>query len=138
MQSKKIKNSATIGDAGNKRNLRKVGGAGEELACNYLISNGYIILDKNFRCPLGEIDIVAKKGREYYFVEVKMRFTRAFGSPFEAIDVKKRKKIIAAAKWYMARAKICESICHLSAAGIDASVSPPHIVFIPDAFDTDL
>src|SRR3989338_7305412 len=50
---------------------QKVGELGENIACKYLIKNGYVVLDRNFSTRLGEIDIIAEKGNSLYFVEVK-------------------------------------------------------------------
>ena len=53
---------------------KEVGNLGESLAESYLIQNGYIILDKNFRCKQGEIDIIGKDGEYISFIEVKSRY----------------------------------------------------------------
>lgn len=63
-----------------------LGRRGEELAAGYLTSRGYRILDRNWRCPQGEIDIVARRGRGTAFIEVKTRSSVAYGHPFEAIS----------------------------------------------------
>ncbi|WP_349897324.1 YraN family protein [Parafrigoribacterium soli] len=66
-----------------------LGSRGEELAAAFLGGEGYIILDRNWRCPQGEIDIVAFDGAETVFIEVKTRSSVAFGHPLEAITVQK-------------------------------------------------
>ena len=66
-----------------------LGREGEELATAYLVRAGYAILDRNWRCPLGEIDVVAFDGRETVFVEVKTRSSLLFGHPLEAITAQK-------------------------------------------------
>ncbi len=62
-----------------------LGRAGEELAAQYLRDKGYSILDRNWRCDQGEIDIIARQQNEVVFVEVKTRSGLKFGHPFEAI-----------------------------------------------------
>ena len=62
-----------------------LGKRGEELAAAFLESEGYTILDRNWRCPQGEIDLVALDGVDTVFVEVKTRSSVAFGHPLEAI-----------------------------------------------------
>ena len=66
---------------------------GEKLALKYLKKQKYKILEKNFRCALGEIDIVAKDGGFLVFVEVKTRSSNAFGEPMEAVDFYKQRKL---------------------------------------------
>ena len=58
---------------------------GERVAGNYLQSIGYEILERNWRCPIGEIDLIVRDENRYVFVEVKTRNGRGFGHPLEAI-----------------------------------------------------
>ncbi|GAB4431259.1 MAG: YraN family protein [bacterium] len=81
-------------------NKRQKGKEGEELALNYLKKMGYKIIETNFSCRLGEIDIVAKDGKTYCFIEVKLRKSKEFGSPLEAVDHRKTSKLIQTAKYY--------------------------------------
>lgn len=66
-----------------------LGRRGEKLAADHLVASGYAIIDRNWRCTHGEIDIVATYEGELVFVEVKTRSSVAFGHPFEAITVRK-------------------------------------------------
>ena len=66
-----------------------LGKRGEELAAAFLEGEGYAILDRNWRCRQGEIDVVAFDGVDTVFVEVKTRSSLAFGHPLEAITVQK-------------------------------------------------
>ena len=81
-------------------NKRTVGTAYEKQAGTYLMEQGYQILEYNFRCRLGEIDIVAKDGAYLVFVEVKYRKNAASGNPFEAVNHKKQKTISRTASYY--------------------------------------
>jgi putative endonuclease len=67
----------------------ELGRQGEEYAAQYLTDAGYRIVARNWRCPQGEIDLVASHGDEIVFVEVKTRSSLRFGHPFEAITVAK-------------------------------------------------
>lgn len=67
----------------------ELGRLGETLAAKYLETRGMQIVARNWRCQHGEIDLVAKDGRDTVFVEVKTRKTDAFGHPFEAITPQK-------------------------------------------------
>ena len=66
-----------------------LGKNGEERAVLYLQERGYQLIDRNWRCSQGEIDIIVQRGDETVFVEVKTRSTVAFGHPFEAITAAK-------------------------------------------------
>src|ERR1700710_997680 len=67
----------------------ELGRRGENLATDHLIASGFAIVERNWRCSQGEIDIVAAKDSELVFVEVKTRSSLAFGHPLEAITVAK-------------------------------------------------
>lgn len=66
-----------------------LGRRGEQLAADYLVGTGMAIIDRNWRCALGEIDIVARDGGETVFVEVKARAGLGYGHPLEAITAAK-------------------------------------------------
>lgn len=90
------------------KNTRKTATEGETLACGYLRENGYEIICRNYSCPAGEIDIIAKEGGYTVFVEVKSRTGTSFGMPAESVDYRKRRKIITAAKfWISAHGAYC-------------------------------
>ena len=65
------------------------GRAGEERATEHLTAHGWTILDRNWRCAQGEVDIVAERGRVLAVVEVKARRSESYGHPFEAVDDRK-------------------------------------------------
>ena len=71
---------------------RIVGGLYEQRAMNYLLKNGFCIIDTNYRCRLGEI---------LRFIEVKYRKNNSFGEPYEAVTKSKQRKIIKTAMWYL-------------------------------------
>ena len=76
----------------------------EEKACEFLISQGYKIIEQNFRFRrLGEIDIIAKDGEFICFIEVKARSTQTFGAPAEAVGESKRRRIRKLAEIYLTR-----------------------------------
>lgn len=83
-------------------NKRKQGDFYEEAVSQYLISNGIEIIERNYRCKLGEIDIIGKQDDTIIFFEVKYRKSNAYGYAVEAVDYRKRKKIISCAKFYIA------------------------------------
>lgn len=79
----------------------KFGKKGEVLAADFLQKQGYTIIQLNYRCNIGEIDIVAKDGETLVFVEVKARSGYRFGNPKEAISYAKRKRISKIAMFYL-------------------------------------
>ena len=82
-------------------NKRKVGGWYEKMAANYLKNNGLQIKVMNYRCRLGEIDLIARDGDELVFVEVKYRSSGANGDAIESVGYGKRKTISRVAKFYL-------------------------------------
>lgn len=87
---------------------QRIGKLGEDIACKYLENNRYKIIDRNFTCRQGEIDIVAKdeKRKELVFIEVKTRSNFKYGQPCEAINKEKKKHIYQASKYYIYKRKI--------------------------------
>jgi len=79
-----------------------LGNYGEAAACVHLNDKGYTIRRRNYRCPDGEIDIIAELGHTLVFVEVKTRQTDDYGTPAEAITSRKVEKIIQIIKHYLA------------------------------------
>jgi len=89
-------------------NKRQTGTSYEIKAEEYLLQKGYKILERNFRNRSGEIDIIAKDGEYFCFVEVKYRTTNDYGSPFEAVHVRKQNQIRKVAKYYLMKNKLSE------------------------------
>lgn len=70
---------------------QKFGKAGEDFAAAVLELSGYEVLRRNFRCKSGEMDLIAERDQELFFIEVKTRSNTAFGLPGEAVtEVKKQ------------------------------------------------
>jgi putative endonuclease len=83
-----------------------LGERGEMAACGFLKEKGYKILDKNYKCKIGEIDVVAQRDGRLAFIEVKTRTSPRFGMPQEAVDPRKQEKIFKLAQWYMKEKKL--------------------------------
>jgi putative endonuclease len=79
---------------------KALGRRGEKLVLEYLEKKGCKILQKNYRTPFGEADIIAMDGDEIAFVEVKTRTSDKYGTPAEAVVKKKRQTYQKIAKWY--------------------------------------
>ena len=86
-----------------------IGNKGESLAEGYLENHDYKILEKNFTCKIGEIDIIAKNDEYISFVEVKTRRSLQFGLPAEAVTYNKQQKIYRSAQMYILKNKLYNS-----------------------------
>ncbi|MCR5146526.1 MAG: YraN family protein [Clostridia bacterium] len=82
---------------------QSIGKFGENVACKYLKKNNYKVLDRNFNCSWGEIDVVAFDigNKEVVFFEVKTRTNFNYGFPSEAVNKLKQKHILNSAKYYL-------------------------------------
>ena len=78
-----------------------LGRTGERLAAEMLTREGYSILECNFRCRYGEIDLVAEDGQDLVFVEVKTRRGSGYGRPEEAVTLRKQRKVMQVASYYL-------------------------------------
>ncbi|MCF6179388.1 MAG: YraN family protein [Geopsychrobacter sp.] len=78
-----------------------LGAWGENQAVAYLQRQGRMIVARNFTTPVGEVDIIASSKKELIFIEVKTRRTNAYGTPAEAVGVRKQRQIIRTAQWYL-------------------------------------
>lgn len=107
-----------------------LGKRGENISVKFLKKQGYKIIKRNYRCSLGEIDIVAKDKNILCFVEVKTRETEEYGLPEEAIDWRKQKKLAKVALIYLKEKKIYKQDLRFDVV----SVYPNHIELIKDAF----
>jgi len=82
-------------------NRSELGTIGENMAADILEKSGYKIICRNYRCRMGEIDIVAEKQGELCFIEVKTRTGSRYGRPCEAVDSRKQEHIRRAAECYL-------------------------------------
>lgn len=85
---------------------QKTGKNGEDIAIEYLEKKGYTIIERNFYCSQGEIDIIAKDKKEIVFIEVKTRRNYNYGLASEAVNRQKKKHLIESIKYYIYRNKI--------------------------------
>ncbi len=79
---------------------RETGLRGEQLACDFLNKKGYKLVERNFRCPSGEVDIIAQQGNTLVFVEVRTKKGHNFGSPEESITPTKMEHLRNTAAYY--------------------------------------
>jgi len=113
------------------------GAAGEEMACRHLISRGYRILDRNFRCRSGEVDIVARQGDATVFVEVKERHGESHGRGQESVSFGKRLRVIRAARLYAAKHDLSEGLVRFDVVSVDWEGRRAQIRHEEAAFDSE-
>ena len=115
-----------------ERNKRKTGAAYEQAAGYYLEQQGYVILQYNYRCRIGEIDLIARDGRYLVFIEVKYRKNGSRGNPLEAVDAKKQYRISRCAQYYLMEKRLGDIPCRYDVIGIEGS----RITLIKNAFES--
>jgi putative endonuclease len=82
--------------------MNRAGAAAEDAAAVFLQREGLRILERNYRCRFGEIDLVARSGAQLVFIEVRARSSSRFGGAAGSITAAKRRRIVAAARHYLA------------------------------------
>lgn len=113
-------------------NNRAVGTEFEQKAADYLVKNGYQLLERNFRCRIGEIDLIARNEGYLCFVEVKYRSGTSKGFPAEAINYNKIRRITRTAQFYLLLHKLPQDTpCRFDAVVI----LEQEISLIKNAFD---
>jgi putative endonuclease len=100
-------------------NKKSIGQKGEEIACRALEKEGYHIIEKNFRCRQGEIDIIAEEKGTVCFIEVKSRFSENFGLPEEAVTEWKQRRLWTVAVIYLERKKIKSQDMRFDVVSVD-------------------
>ena len=114
---------------------RHTGESGESLAAKFLKKNGYEIIEQNYRCKLGEIDIIARDGRVLAFIEVKARRTGGFGGPKWAVTPRKQRKISMVALEYLKSTEQIGKRARFDVVAVRLLPGHPDIEIIKNAFD---
>jgi putative endonuclease len=96
-----------------------LGRRGEELAAQELERRGWQIVERNWRCPAGEVDIVARQGATWVFVEVRTRRGEDFGAPEESLSAAKQARMVAVAGHYLAGHDIGEADWRLDLVAVE-------------------
>jgi len=112
-----------------------LGTRGETLACTLLKEKGYKIIERNFKTPIGEIDIVAREGQTLVFVEVKTRGSKAFGSAKWAVDRKKQQKLSRLALYYLNLKAWKDRPARFDVVAVDLERQGERIELFRNAFD---
>ena len=107
----------------------------ESAAVRHLKKNGYKILEKNYRTPLGEIDIVARENDTVVFVEVKARSSARFGNPKTAVTPGKQRRISMVALHYLKETRQHQAKARFDVIAITGESSAPQIELVKNAFE---
>lgn len=103
-------------------NKRNIGTKYESIACEFLERQGYEILERNYRCRIGEIDIIARDGIYLVFLEVKYRAKDGCGQAVYAVSLKKQQVISRVAAFYLLKNRLSESTpCRFDVVAIDGN-----------------
>lgn len=114
---------------------KRLGDRGEKAAEAFLRRKGYSIISRSYRCPLGEIDLVARDGETIVFVEVKGRRTARFGSGLEAVTRAKQRRIARVAAHYLVRFGLSTAKTRFDVVGIRwGTDGSPECIAVRDAF----
>lgn len=100
-----------------------LGRTGERLAMERLIAQGYQIIERNFRCRYGEIDLIAEEGNDLVFIEVKTRRGTSHGLPEDAVTPTKQRKLIQVATYYLDLHACAERSWRIDVVAVQLSAS---------------
>ncbi|MDQ7785338.1 MAG: YraN family protein [Desulfomonilaceae bacterium] len=118
-----------------KEGTRGKGDLAEQIACDHLEQSGYRIVERNFHCKLGEIDIIARQGDELIFVEVRSKHSSATIDPVFSVNRGKQNRIARAAQVYLDRRFRRPPFCRFDVVIVTMG-RPPKVEVIPNAFGT--
>lgn len=118
-----------------KDERKSLGKWGEDKACNYLQADGYQILRRNYKCRIGEMDIIARKRDLLTFIEVKTRRTTSYGRPGEAVNYRKQAKLTSVALYFLKEAAWKDASCRFDVIEVIAHPDETFLInHIEDAF----
>ena len=112
-----------------------LGKEGERLAERYLQKKGYKLVERNYRCTAGELDLIVLDQRVVVFVEVKTRTGHGFGTPLEAVEIRKQRKMIRAAQFFLAARGLQQRDARFDVVGVSWAGREPVLEHIENAFE---
>lgn len=111
-----------------------LGNRAEKLAAKYLIKNKLQLIETNYRCKLGELDLIMWHGDYLVFVEVRYRKTEYYGGALESVDHHKQSKLFKAAQHYLVTHKLNNCPARFDIIGVSGNLSNPLYQWIQNAF----
>ena len=119
----------------NKTPQQDTGNQAEMTACDFLQQQGLHLLERNYLCKRGEIDLIMRDKQHTVFVEVRFRRSSRFGSSAESVDWRKQTKLLATAEHYLQQhPKAAKGACRFDVVALSADNGQQHIDWIKDAF----
>ena len=112
-----------------------LGKEGERVAELYLQKKGYKLVERNYRCSGGELDLIVLDRRVVVFVEVKTRTGIGFGSPLEAVESHKQRRMIRAAQFFLAEKNLQQRDARFDVVGVSWPGREPVVEHIENAFE---
>jgi putative endonuclease len=112
-----------------------LGAEGERAAEKFLRRERYTIVERNYRCASGEVDLIALDRSTIVFVEVKTRTQPGFGSPFEAVDRRKQRQIQRAAQHYLTKNRLHDRNARFDVVGVWWENGQPRCELVKNAFE---
>jgi putative endonuclease len=112
-----------------------LGKEGERIAELFLKKKGYKLVERNYRCAAGELDLVMLDQRVIVFVEVKTRTGSGYGTPLEAVAVRKQKKMIYVAEFFLSAKKLSQREARFDVVGVSWPGAQPLVEHIENAFE---
>ncbi len=114
---------------------KRIGQRAESIAASHLNKHGLTIIERNFHCRFGEIDLIAKDEETLVFIEVRYRNKRVKLSPAETLDACKVDRIITTARYFLSRSRRYQTMqCRFDFVGITGDEQKPDIEWIKNAF----
>lgn len=111
-----------------------LGKEGEKIAESYLGKKGYRLVRRNYRCPVGELDLIVLDRRVIVFVEVKTRTDDRFGVPLESVHRKKQQKMIKTALFFLSQHRLHHREARFDVIGVSFAAGEPVVEHIQNAF----
>ncbi len=112
-----------------------LGKQGERVAELYLQKKGYKVVERNYRCSGGELDLIVLDRRVVVFVEVKTRTGDGFGTPLEAVEFRKQRRMIRAAQFFLAEKNLHQRDARFDVVGVSWPGKEPMVEHIENAFE---
>jgi putative endonuclease len=119
------------------RDRLRCGADGEDVAAAFLRARGLTIVERNFRCRAGEIDVIALDGRTIVFGEVRTRRGRAHGSALESVTAAKQRQVARVASFYLARHHLHAHPVRFDVVSVEMRAFTVAITHLADAFRAD-
>ena len=125
---------ATFSHGPNSMDSRKqTGRRGEDIAAAYLLEKGYRLIGRNWRCPVGELDIIAEEGSTLVFIEVRTRSSRRYGSAEESITPTKQARLIELAHSYLQEMEISDRPWRIDVVAVQLGPGLPQVNHVENA-----